>query len=844
MFELLFFHREYTLKTPLVQLMRECSHRAITFYVLLVAIFVCGSFPSCAKATRLPSVVQWPYSANQRIQLLDWSKSSISMCGIYHEPAFITSIKEKIPAYATATTYVSSAGPTLLREHGVSILEKDVIVKQKGRRIYADKAKVIRDQNSGRIISIYLTGHVRSYEKDRFVTAQNALLNFQDNTLKMHHVLYRMHLPSPQGNSNAWGESNNYNGKGSYLVTLQHANYTTCSPHHPFWRMYARKFKLNKRTNQGTAKNVVLHIMKIPVFYTPYFSFPLKKKRKTGLLAPTLGHSSESGYFVGLPFYWNMAPNYDDTLTTTEYSKRGLGFNNVFRYINHRTSAHITTDILPDDRAFSSLRKNILANPVYLTPFYSPYIKQLQQDSSTRYAVSMAQQTAWTSHLLSSLNINYASDAYYFDDFGYDSYQTQYNQLNNQALISYSHPHWNITSYVQLFETLHDIGRDPVLDQYQRLPEIDFSAYYPNLLPHIDFADDSEFSNFQFDSVFESKPVGQRYHSHPKLSLNWYGSWWSSSPSIALDMTAYDLSKVNAPYKNDANRILPVVDWDNKAIFYQNNFFHNHSYLAKLQPEVSYVYVPYESQQNIPVFDSSLAQWSYDQLFSWNSFLGFDRIQNSNRINFGIQGSLAHADTGNNFVSLGVGTQYNFSLPRVNILKENIYHLPWSPLVLTGSWEPWTHWSFSWNGAVNMYDGKFYNSIVNGYYRADNNAIFGLGYEFIGQQTMNMVNYDQLRVYGSWPFTQKIQGLGYFYYDFQKNTIQEYYSGVQFSTCGWALRLIADRIYNETQIRGKNYENRYYIQLQLTGLSQIGQVGGSSLLKYTIPGYVDQFRST
>src|SRR5690606_29118458 len=84
--------------------------------------------------------------------------------------------------------------------------------------------------------------------------------------------------------------------------------------------------------------------------YSPWLSFPLKKERKSGFLIPTYGMSSNSGIELSAPYYFNIAPNYDATLTPRYMSKRGLQLGGEFRYLGRRYSGIVEGTYLPSDK--------------------------------------------------------------------------------------------------------------------------------------------------------------------------------------------------------------------------------------------------------------------------------------------------------------------------------------------------------------------------------------------------------------------------------------------------------------------------------------------------------------
>ncbi|MEE8108074.1 MAG: putative LPS assembly protein LptD, partial [Gammaproteobacteria bacterium] len=122
---------------------------------------------------------------------------------------------------------------------------------------------------------------------------------------------------------------------------LEDIVYTTCPEGNNDWTLRAKSLEIDQEEGWGKARNVQIRFGKIPVFYFPYLSFPVTDKRRSGLLLPTIGSTERSGTEFGLPYYWNIAPNYDVTYTPLFMSSRGWQHNADFRYLSPRSHGTI-----------------------------------------------------------------------------------------------------------------------------------------------------------------------------------------------------------------------------------------------------------------------------------------------------------------------------------------------------------------------------------------------------------------------------------------------------------------------------------------------------------------------
>ncbi|WP_369517242.1 putative LPS assembly protein LptD, partial [Escherichia coli] len=165
----------------------------------------------------------------------------------------------------------------------------------------------------------------------------------ESDTHKITDIKYQ--LVSRRGNGDA--ESVDLQGA---VGQMHRSTYTTCDPSQPVWKLSAPQIEVDNDEGVGTARNAVLRIGKVPVLWAPYFKFPIDDRRKTGLLFPQLGMSGRNGFDYAQPIYFNLAPNYDDTLTPRYMSRRGLLLDNEFRYLYNGGRGEVLTSFMPNDR--------------------------------------------------------------------------------------------------------------------------------------------------------------------------------------------------------------------------------------------------------------------------------------------------------------------------------------------------------------------------------------------------------------------------------------------------------------------------------------------------------------
>jgi len=149
--------------------------------------------------------------------------------------------------------------------------------------------------------------------------------------------IIQLALSSSQVNSSkARGDAKTILFEGQDKKRLKDARYTTCEVGVDDWYIKTKELELNNFTESGVAKNAYIEIKGVPVLYTPWIGFSYSNQRKSGLLSPTYGTTSKNGLEISVPFYWNISPDMDATLTTRTLSKRGIQLQGEVRYLEEK----------------------------------------------------------------------------------------------------------------------------------------------------------------------------------------------------------------------------------------------------------------------------------------------------------------------------------------------------------------------------------------------------------------------------------------------------------------------------------------------------------------------------
>ena len=460
----------------------------------------------------------------------------------------------------------------------------------------------------------------------------------------------------------AWGKADDFSSTKPKIYELTDASFTTCPPTNPAWRVKASHIVLNKNTGRGYATHAKIMLKSIPVFYIPYINFSIDHQRKSGFLWPILGVNGRFGPYFLAPFYWNMAPNYDMTITPGYLSKRGLQLSDDFRYLTPWSTGKIDLSILPDDRFFEQFKDKIAPEKQYSNSsnemIQSEY-NRLQSDSLTRKGLFWSDKTRFNDHWSSNITFNYAGDDYYLRDFGRSVSEISQNQLLQEGDLYYQGENWNFIGRMQAYQTLHPIDEPQVANQYRRFPQIIFNGDYPEQPFGLEYFIGNDLTHFDIlntPGTPANQPIGNRINVQPGVNLPLYLPYMFINPRVQVALTDYNLyqtADTNAP--TSVHRGIPIYDVAAGLSFVNDIELFKHGYQQTLEPQVYYTYIPYHDQSEIPVFDTTYNTLVYDQLFNYNRFSGLDRIGDANQVGLGVETRLIDDDSGLEKVRLGVG---------------------------------------------------------------------------------------------------------------------------------------------------------------------------------------------
>ncbi|MBF8268658.1 MAG: Organic solvent tolerance protein [Gammaproteobacteria bacterium] len=701
------------------------------------------------------------------------------------------------------------------------------------------------DQAAGTVV---LKGAVDYWDDDLYLHGESAQINIAEKSASLSDARYR--VLSNRGHGQA-GELHVIADQTSEGLNI---DYTTCDPVSgeaasatESWKLSAEKITLDHVTNWGVGRNVVLKIKDIPVFYTPYISFPLNNERKTGFLTPVFGNSRRNGFEVQTPFYWNIAPNMDATITPRLITDSGLMLMGEYRYLFENSHGWITGEFLPSDGNYHDQDRSYLA---------------LEHEHTLPYNGNL--------HVL----FNNLSDDRYLEDFGPSLEVTSLSAVERFVNFSYSGDNWLAYARVQDFQTIDQTELVPPLspllnpqdinsaypiplDPYKRLPQLGFNYTGPRQNQTLNFKLDSEFVYFKRNepglglnpavlqplsiapNIFLTDMDGMRFDINPSVSYPIRNLGSFIEPKVGLRYTAYQLDDAG-PFNDTPDRLLPYASLDGGLFLEREINLFDKLQTQTLEPRIYYLYTPKEDQQDLPVFDTGLYDDSFDTLFYENRYTGADRVNDANRVTLALTSRLLNTD-GWERGHLSIGQMYYFDAQEVTLPGQVIQDPDLSPLVFEFGANLDQQWSLlaDWQWETNA--GRWQKLDLQARYRSETGKVLNVAYRIrqamAGVIRTDAIDVEQTDVSMRWPISGQLNVVGRWIYALEEHKSLDIFGGIEYDSCCWGVRLVGRRFVSN--IEG-DVQTGIFLQFELKGLAGVGQKT-VDFLNQNIPGYQNEF---
>ena len=596
---------------------------------------------------------------------------------------------------------------------------------------------------------------------------------------------------------NARGEAKQINADPTGELELKGVRYTSCPVGEEDWVIRASDIKINQEQGIGIGRGVRLDFKGVPILYAPVISFPVGNERKSGFLFPTIGTSSRSGASFEAPWYWNIAPNYDDTFNPIYYTRRGFKLDNEFRFLSPLAKGTLTSEYLPHDDAYGDRRG------------YVELIDRSNFGDSLRLDVEAAN----------------VSDNQWFEDFGMGPEGTSVTYLNRLAQLTYMGEHWYATARTQNFQTIDDTI-SPSDRPFTILPQIAAHGEWSDEPFGLEYGFDFEVADFRdnYSATAYERPTGWRIDAAPEVRMPLRRGSIYLEPALSYRYTSYQLDADTTTGDRSPSRSAPVFSVDGGLAFERLTGSHQQR-LQTFEPRFMYLYVPYRNQDNLPLFDTTLADLNLVQLFRNNRYVGADRLGDANQLSVGVTSRLLSASTGQQYLSATVGQAYYFHPPDVTLggIPEDRDS---SDLVAELDLTAYQNWSVGMGVQWDPGNLRSEKGDIQVQYRPDNERVINLGYRFRRDAI------EQVDTSLAWPLSARWGAYGRLVYSIQDDKAIDQFAGFEFKSCCWRVRAVVRRYVSD---RTGAVDTSFLFQLELNGLSSVGVA--DAFLQRTIRGY-------
>ena len=711
------------------------------------------------------------------------------------------------PAVAAECEWPAAAAPAAQQpaDGGVDVKGPDELPIE----VKSGGAEMSRDGNAK------LTDGVTITQGDRHLSAESANYDAADRRFDVQgDVEYRapdLRLKGGSGSWNALGTSQ-FTGAEFELplrpargsaetlamnrtgdLKLETVRFTTCPIGNNDWEIRASNIDIDQRTQQGKGRNVRIDLKGVPILYTPVISFPVGNARKSGFLFPSFGNSDKSGFELSVPYYLNLAPNYDLTLTPFLLSRRGLGLGLDYRYLTERSKGKLGTDYLPGD--------DLAGN-------------------DDRRLSTLTHRTDITDVLRFDAELSDASDSSYFEDFGLGPDGTSITFLDRFIHLSWLGEGWRLDGRVQDYQTI-DFSVDPLDRPYSRLPQLAFAGLWP-MRGGFQATLDAETVWFERDEGV----TGLRLDTTPGVAWSVRGPGYHFEPSAAFRATAYDLAGTTPGADDTPDRSAPIISLDTGLVF-ERDAGERKQFIHTLEPRLRYTWIPFRDQDDLPVFDTALPDLNLVQLFRTNRYVGADRLGDANEVAAGLTTRLLRAENGQQYLTATIGQRFYLESPRVVLPGEVAEQRSASNVVGEVELTAWRDWSsrvaMEWDYA----DSNTLRGEASVQYRPSPDTVANLGYRYREGLL------EQWDAGFAWRLSPTWQIYARQVYSTKEDKSIDRFAGFEYSGCCWSVRLVAR---NYVSNRTGESDNSVLFQVELKGLSSVG-TRNDTFLERGIRGY-------
>lgn len=606
-------------------------------------------------------------------------------------------------------------------------------------------------------------------------------------------VADRTYTPNVKNNAFAMARGSAASAEflGHDLTEFQDVLYTNCAEGNDDVIIKAKQLELDHSTGTGIARNASVRLLGVPIFYTPYISFPISSERKSGLLAPTFGSDTKDGFFVGVPYYFNISPGVDATITPVFFSERGFQLAGEFRYLTETMDGELDAEYLPGD--------NLQTEP---------------GDEKDRGAVTFFHEQDFTEDLVGEVDFQWASDEDYYDDFTKNLFFNSATHLIRRGRLNYYgdifRTELGVLDYLTVDDSIVDESRP-----YGLLPYLQMTGKERNGIYGLTYEFDGSATQFDRSTTVD----GARYFLNPSVSLPLKEIYGYVTPKLGIHYASYSLNNTQ-PGEESSPYVYTTTASVDSGLFFEREFqWSERSHIQTLEPRLFYLNIPKEDQSAIPIFDTSeLTLNNFTNIFRENRFIGQDRIGDTNQLTAGLTSRLLDGDTG---VQRG-----DFSIGQIFYFKDRQIDLDSDDADITRNKS-----DFLAEASVNFYsDWTIYGfASYDPELSENNNRRLQLSYgdTEIGENYLNLGYFFNRTVTGlenesvdldaGWRINSNWSVYAEDIYSISDSENRFLSAGIRYDACCWKLTVGGERRFDKSS----DERDSFFVTIEFTGLTKI-----------------------
>ena len=639
------------------------------------------------------------------------------------------------------------------------------------------------------------------------------------------------------------------------VFVFDKATYSTCTPENLDWYFTASTLEIDNELKEMEGTHGVMRFFDVPIAYVPYFTAPTGGQRRSGLLAPVVGYSSNNGLDMTQPYYVNIAPNRDLLLLPRYMNQRGAMLGAQYRFLDRQYSGTMMGEYMPYDKKTGTDR-------------WKYDWQQRQAFSGDLGPGGVPLPGAWTGYV----NMARVSDNLYPTDFSQSiagSVTSQFRQEVGTAKgLTGSLSNWTVGAKAVTFQTLQPDPTVTVQSPYNILPNV--SATYSNRKtptvtdasgrylalpsgPVTTFSSDFTRFSYNVNGNLAAAPAGYLYSQADRtvvkgaVSLPQVTPGYYLTPKLSIQANNYAATAYTPGAPPPQGFTIPTFSLDTGLSMERDaaelKGFFGRDMLLTMEPRAYYLFTPYQNQALTPLFDTADAGFGVSQIFSDNTFVGNDRVADSNAATLGLTSRMIEANTGAERANVTLAQKQQFTAQKVGLNGNIINPTTYSDTLGSASVRLLGNFSADMFGQYNTQLNKFVQTTVGGSWRPTQGRSLNFGYRNVWspptQQfgptagTLAQTTTDQYNISGQWPITREISVLGRWGYDALSTKTLNTLVALEWARDCWTFRGAYSQVLNTSQIT----TTQVLFQIEFRGFASAGS-NPVDIMRLNVPGYL------